>query len=151
MSDSKADEYIDFYLRHAWHKISRMYNQKAKAHGLTMSIGFILLIVDVEGTPSTQLGPRMGMEPTSLSRTIKTMETRGYIYREVDKNDKRKVLIYLTKEGIELRKQVKQVVVDFNEKLLRAIPKDKLKAFFDVMNLVDEHVEDELKTINFFN
>lgn len=151
MNDSKADEYIDFNLRHAWHKISRMYNQKAKAHGLTMSIGFILLIVDKEGTPSTQLGPRMGMEPTSLSRTLKTMETRGYIYREVDKSDKRKVLIYLTEEGIKLRKQVKQVVVEFNEKLLNAIPKEKRSAFFEVMNLVDEHVEDELKTINFFN
>lgn len=151
MTNSKGDEYIDFNLRHAWHKISRMYNQKAKSHGLTMSIGFILLIVDKEGTPSTQLGPRMGMEPTSLSRTLKTMETRGYIYREVDKDDKRKVLIFLTEEGIKLRKQVKQVVVEFNEKLLKAVPKEKLEVFFEVMNLVDEHVEDELKTINFFN
>src|SRR5690554_452267 len=84
MDHSQKDNYVDFYLRHAWHKISRMYNQKAKAHGLTMSIGFILLIVDKEGTPSTQLGPRMGMEPTSLSRTLKTMEKKGYIYRKTD-------------------------------------------------------------------
>jgi DNA-binding MarR family transcriptional regulator len=148
MNQNKAEEYIDFNLRHAWHKISRMYNQKAKEHGLTMSIGFILLIVDKEGTPSTQLGPRMGMEPTSLSRTLKTMETRGYIYREIDKADKRKVLIYLTEEGVKLRREVKSVVTTFNEKLLEALPQDKLKTFIEVMNLVDEHVEDELKMIN---
>jgi len=128
-----------------------MYNQKAKAHGLTMSIGFILLIVDKDGTASTQLGPRMGMEPTSLSRTLKTMEKKGYIYREVDKSDKRKVLIFLTPEGIELRKRVKEVVVGFNEKLLKTIPEHKLAVFFEIMNLIDEHVEDELKAINFFN
>ncbi len=151
MNHSRAEEYIDFNLRHAWHKISRMYNQKAKAHGLTMSIGFILLIVDKDGTASTQLGPRMGMEPTSLSRTLKTMEKKGYIYREVDKSDKRKVLIFLTPEGIELRKRVKEVVVDFNEKLLQTIPEHKLAVFFEIMNLIDEHVEDELKAINFFN
>lgn len=151
MNHSRAEEYIDFNLRHAWHKISRMYNQKAKAHGLTMSIGFILLIVDKDGTASTQLGPRMGMEPTSLSRTLKTMERKGYIYREVDKGDKRKVLIFLTPEGIELRKRVKEVVVDFNEKLLQTIPEHKLTVFFEIMNLIDEHVEDELKAINFFN
>jgi len=124
-----------------------MYNQKAKAHGLTMSIGFILLIVDKDGTPSTQLGPRMGMEPTSLSRTLKTMETRGYIYREIDQEDKRKVLIFLTQQGVELRKEVKKKVVDFNEKLSKSIPHKKLQAFFDVMEILDEHAEDELKSI----
>lgn len=147
MKYTKAEDYVDFHLRHAWHKVSRMYNQKAKAHGLTMSIGFILLIVDKEGTPSTQLGPRMGMEPTSLSRTLKTMETKGYIYREIDKEDKRKVLIFLTPKGVELRKEVRTKVVSFNEKLLKSIPDKKLQAFFDVMEILDEHVEDELKSL----
>jgi DNA-binding MarR family transcriptional regulator len=150
MTSSKAEEYIDFNLRHAWHKISRMYNQKAKTHGLTMSIGFILLIVDKEGTPSTQLGPRMGMEPTSLSRTLKTMESKGLIYRKIDKNDKRKVLIHLTEEGVQLRKQVKEVVVSFNEKLIKEIPENKLDIFFEVMESIDESIEDELKAINRF-
>jgi DNA-binding MarR family transcriptional regulator len=150
MTNSKAEEYIDFNLRHAWHKISRMYNQKAKIHGLTMSIGFILLIVDKEGTPSTQLGPRMGMEPTSLSRTLKTMESKGLIFRKVDKEDKRKVLIHLSEEGVELRKQVKEVVVSFNEKLVEDIPANKLNTFFEVMEIIDENIEDELKAINRF-
>lgn len=147
MKEIGKENYIDFYLRHAWHRISRMYNQKAKEYGSTMSVGFILLIVDKEGTPSTQLGPRMGMEPTSLSRTLKSMETKGYIYREIDPKDKRRVLIYLTEEGLRLRKEAKKVVVGFNEKLLTAIPVAKLTAFFDVMHMVDEHVENELKAI----
>lgn len=143
----KKDEYIDFYVRHSWHKISRMYNQKAKEHGLTMSIGFILLIVDKEGTPSTQLGPRMGMEPTSLSRTLKTMESKGYIYRQVDKDDKRKVLIYLTSAGLDLRREVRKVVKEFNENLIKKIPRKKLEIFFEVMNSVDDYVEGELNNI----
>lgn len=143
----KKDEYIDFYVRHSWHKISRMYNQKAKEHGLTMSIGFILLIVDKEGTPSTQLGPRMGMEPTSLSRTLKTMESKGYIYRQVDKDDKRKVLIYLTSAGLDLRREVRKVVKEFNENLIKKIPRKKLEIFFEVMKSVDDYVEGELNDI----
>lgn len=139
---------VDFNLRHAWHKVSRMYNQKAKVHGLTMSIGFILLVVDKEGTPSTQLGPRMGMEPTSLSRTLKTMEKKGYIYREIDGEDRRKVLVFLTPEGLELRKEVRKVVLSFNQKVLNNIPEEKLAVFFEVMGVVDDYVEDELKNIN---
>lgn len=147
MSNNKTEENIDFSIRHTWHKISRMYNQKAAEHDMTISIGFILLIVDKEGTPSTQLGPRMGMEPTSLSRTLKTMEDRGLIRRETDTLDKRKVLIFLTDEGVEYRRRSKSVVVDFNEKLLERIPKGKLKTFFEVMEKIDVTVDEELRNL----
>lgn len=141
----KQDILYDFLIRHAWHRISRMYNQKASEHQMTMSIGFILMIVDKEGTPSTQLGPRMGMEPTSLSRTLKTMEDRGLIRREEDKVDKRKVLIFLTDDGVGFRRLVKETILEFNEKILSTIPKEKLDVFQEVIHQMDQLVEEELK------
>jgi MarR family transcriptional regulator, organic hydroperoxide resistance regulator len=142
--DRTSPPTIDFLIRHSWHRISRMYNHKAGEYDVTMSIAFILLIVDKEGTPSTQLGPRMGMEPTSLSRTLKTMEDKGFLYRKTDDVDKRKVLIYLTEYGLEQRKIAKKVVLDFNEKLLAKIPKGKLEVFFDVMARIDQVIQEEL-------
>jgi DNA-binding MarR family transcriptional regulator len=139
----KPDLLYDFVVRHSWHRISRMYNQRAAEHDLTMSSGFILMSVDKEGIPSTQLGPRMGMEPTSLSRTIKTMEERGLIRREEDLVDKRKVLIFLTPEGVEMRRMVRNFVVGFNERIYANIPKSKLQAFFEVAAHVDELIEEE--------
>ena len=144
MSD-KPEFLYDFVVRHSWHRLSRMYNQKAAEHDITVSIGFILMNVDKEGTPSTQLGPRMGMEPTSLSRTLKTMEERGLIYRQEAADDKRKVLIFLTEEGVENRRMVKNFILGFNEKIFNKIPKNKLKIFFEVAEKVDQLIEDELK------
>lgn len=135
---------VDFVLRHLWHKTSRLYNQKASEYGVTISVGFILLNIDKEGTPSTQLGPKMGMEPTSLSRTLKTMEEKGLIYRKTDAIDKRKVLIYLTPEGIEKRKIAKQVVLEFNEHVMSKIPKGKLQVFFEVAVRLDNAIDNEL-------
>lgn len=138
---------IDFVLRHLWHKISRLYNQKAQEYGLTISIGFILLNIDKEGTPSTQLGPKMGMEPTSLSRTLKTMEDSGLIRRVPDKNDKRRVLIFLTQEGIDKRRIAKHVILDFNERVMSSIPKGKLKAFFEVAERLDTAIDIEFNNL----
>ena len=135
----------DFLIRHAWHRISRMYNQKASEHNMTMSIGFILMIVDKDGTPSTQLGPRMGMEPTSLSRTLKTMEDRKLIRRQEDKIDKRKVFIFLTAEGLDYRRLVRQTILEFNEKIHNKVSQDKLDVFYEVLNHMDQLVEEELK------
>lgn len=148
MAKKQDREYmVDFVLRHLWHKTSRMYNQKANEHGVSISVGFIMLNIDKEGTPSTQLGPKMGMEPTSLSRTLKTMEEKGWIRREVDKNDKRKVLIFLTKEGVEKRKIAKEVVLGFHECIVQTIPKGKLNTFFEVAERIDTALDHEMTNI----
>ena len=150
MTEMKSQNYIlyDFLIRQTWHKLSRMYNQKASEHGITMSIGFILMMVDREGTPSTKLGPRMGMEPTSLSRTIKTMEDQGLIIRDFDDIDKRKVLIFLTEKGITYRRIVRQTILDFNEKIKKRIPDKKLKIYHEVLNDLDKLADEELKILS---
>jgi MarR family transcriptional regulator, organic hydroperoxide resistance regulator len=146
MFKTNTEDYLmDATIRHLWHKISRMYNQKANEYGITISIGFILLNIDKEGTPSTQLGPKMGMEPTSLSRTLKTMEEKGFIERKSDIQDKRKVLIFLTKEGVDKRNITKNVVLDFNQRLMANIPKGKLKIFFEVAEKLDTTIDNEFK------
>ncbi len=138
---------VDFVLRHLWHKVSRLYNQKANDYGVTISVGFILLNVEKSGTPSTQLGPKMGMEPTSLSRTLKSMEKDGLIYRKTDEKDKRKVLIYLTDDGVKKRRVAKQVVLDFNDHIISKIPKGKLKTFFEVAERLDEAIDIEFTNL----
>lgn len=91
---------IDYVLRATWQAISRMYNEEAVKYGATMATGFALLSIDKEkGTPSTALGPKMGMEPTSLTRTLKSMEEKGLIIKKKNPNDGRGVLIYLTDYG----------------------------------------------------
>lgn len=139
------EQLVDFVVRHAWHRLSRMYNQKAAEHDITMSIGFILMSIDKEGTPSTALGPRMGMEPTSLSRTLKTMEERGFIVRQESEEDKRKVLIFLTHEGVEKRREIRNFVLGFNQELTHRVSEKKLAVFFEVFSAIDEVIEQELK------
>ena len=138
----------DFAVRHSWHRLSRMYNQRALEHDITIPIGFILMIVEKEGTPSTQLGPKMGMEPTSLSRTLKTMEDKGYIIRTEDKKDKRKVLISLTEAGVSMRKIVKDFIIGFNDKIATSVTPKKMAVFLEVINQVDELIDEEYKTLN---
>ena len=61
-------ETFDSVLRSTWQVVSKMYNKEAGKFDSTMAMGFALLSIDADGTPSTTLGPKMGMEPTSLSR-----------------------------------------------------------------------------------
>ena len=79
---------------------------------------FVLLNIDPEGgTPSTSLGPKMGIEATSLSRILKSMEEKDLIVRKPNPEDGRSVLICLTDFGIEMREYSKSVVLGFDEKV----------------------------------
>ena len=73
----KKQKSIDHELRATWQAVAKMYNEQAAKHESTMATAFVLLNIDAEkGTPSTALGPLMGMEPTSLSRILKTWKTK---------------------------------------------------------------------------
>jgi MarR family transcriptional regulator, organic hydroperoxide resistance regulator len=139
----KPEETIDFNIRSTWHKISRMYNLQAAKHGVSMATGMVLLNIDIkEGTPSTSLGPKMGMESRSLTRTLKNLEEENVIYREVDKQDKRKVRIFLTDLGIEKREISKNKVIQFNEHLRKNLKKKELETFFTVMKEINELIDE---------
>ena len=115
-----------------------MYNKEANKFDSTMATGFALLSIDADGTPSTTLGPKMGMEPTSLSRLLIAMEERKMIYRSQNPNDGRSVLIHLTPFGKEKRDDSKAVVLHFNKKIEESLTTEKINAFFEVMNCIKE-------------
>lgn len=138
----KREDTIDYNIKAAWHAIARMYNQQAMKYGGTMSIGFALLNIHTdEGTPATKIAPMMGLEARSLTRLLKSMEEKGLIYRETDKNDKRSVRIRLTKEGRKNKEKAKNTVLRFNEVVREKIDDEKLNAFFDVLRKINEIVE----------
>lgn len=145
---------IDYVLRATWQAVARMYNEEAKKFGSTMAVGFTLLSIDPKtGTPSTALGPKMGMEATSLSRILKRMEEQGLIERRPNPNDGRGVLIHLTDFGLEKRKDSKDAVLRFNDTIKENVSQEKLNGFFEVMETINELISEKSiytndKTIN---
>jgi DNA-binding MarR family transcriptional regulator len=138
------DKTIDYILRATWQAVARMYNEEASNYGATMATGFALLSIDKEnGTPSTTLGPKMGMEATSLTRTLKSMEDKGLIIRKKNPIDGRGVLIYLTEFGKEKRELSKNTVLKFNETIRKNITDEQLQHFIEVSEIINELINEK--------
>ena len=135
---------IDYALRATWQAVARMYNEEVKHFGATMAVGFTLLSIDPKtGTPSTSLGPKMGMEATSLSRILKSMEEKGLIERKPNPEDGRSVLIHLTDFGLEKRNDSKDVVLRFNEVVRSNVTKEDLNGFFSVAETINKLISEK--------
>lgn len=128
---------VDHHIKSTWHNMFKMYNQVASKHGTTQATGLVLLSIDREGTPSTSIAPSLGMEATSMSRIMKTLEENELIYRKKDRKDKRMVRIFLTEKGVEKRRIAKKVVSGFQELVYEEIPQSKLSMFFEVMDSIN--------------
>ncbi|MCK0109297.1 MarR family transcriptional regulator [Flavobacteriaceae bacterium S0825] len=135
---------IDYVLRTTWLAVQKMYNEEAAKFDATMAIALTLLSIDpVDGTPSTALGPKMGMEATSLSRILKTMEERGVIERRPNPQDGRGVLIHLTEFGREKREYSRERVLTFNDTIRKQVSEEKMNHFYEVAEVINEMISNK--------
>src|SRR5690606_28453645 len=129
---------IDPIIQNTWQAIARTYNEEASQYAASMAEGFALLNIDKEGTPSTALAPRLGTEPTSLTRTLKTMQDKGLIYKKKNPKAGRGVDIFLTELGLEKRTLSKQTVLKFNDKLMETFTQQEIGKFIEMSETIQE-------------
>ena len=133
---------VDFVMRQGWKNIEKMYNNEASKYDVTFWIGFTLISIDPEnGSPSTSIGPIMGLESNSISRILNSMENKNLIIRRPNPDDGRGILIFLTKLGLRKREIVIQKIRQFKNLLRTRIDQSDLEAFHRVSLQVNEIIE----------
>lgn len=142
----KHTETVDSKLKNSWQIISRMYNAEAMTYGSSISIGYFLLNIDSkEGSFASDIAPKLGMETTSLSRIIKTLENEKLITKKVDKLDKRKVKLLLTPKGKEAKELSKNSVRKFNSLVHNKISKDRMDVFTKTIDEISQIAEEQYR------
>ncbi|MBI2721276.1 MAG: winged helix-turn-helix transcriptional regulator [Bacteroidetes bacterium] len=131
----KHTETIDSKLKSAWQQVSRMYNAEAFLLGGNISMAHFLLNVDSkEGSYASDIAPHLGMESTSLSRIILSLEEKKLIQRLPDKKDKRRIKILLTAKGKTHKERAKNIVRNFNQLVEFHLGKHKISAFYKTID-----------------
>lgn len=129
-----ADQMVIYHVRKSWLMISKLYNEMASQHDSTLAMAFVLIAInEQDGTPVTKIAPRIGMEPNSLSRILKSMEEKGFVLRTKDQVDKRQVFVSLTDAGLEKRKVALRAVFRLEKVITGKLEEQKLDHFFEVI------------------
>ena len=141
----KHTETIDSKLKTAWQVVSRMYNAEAVLYDGTIAMAHFLLNIDSnEGSFASDIAPRLGMESTSLSRIIQSLEEKKLIQRIPDKTDKRKIKIVLTAKGKGQKELAKDIVRNFNQMVQVKLGKKRVAEFFKTIDKITELAEERL-------
>jgi len=132
----KAQDTIGYQVKSSWQSIVKMYNKLTADNDFSQAEGYVLISIKKDGIPVTKIAPSMGIEPTSLSRLLKTMEERGLIYRQKDLKDRRVVMLFLTEKGLELKKMSRHMVLNYNKTVYDEIGHEEMDNFLKTMTKI---------------
>ena len=124
-------------IRSSWIEIFKFYNEQNSKEIGTLSTAFVLMTINEKfGTQVTKIAPRMGMEPNSLSRLLKSLEEKEFVFKRKDTKDKRKVYICLTENGLKLRNIAAERLFSLEKSIKDKISTTDLSAFYKVTDAI---------------
>lgn len=99
-----------FPLYAAARKVTGAYTPFLKPFGITYTQYITFLVLwEKDGITVGEIGTRLHLDNGTLTPLLKKMEAQGFITRRRNAEDERKVTVYLTPEGLDMKEQLKDV------------------------------------------
>lgn len=117
-----------------------------KLEGMTMAaIKHCSVKKGKEGLTVSELTAKMKAKGPAVSRTLKTLEDKGYIERNVNKADRRNTYVKLTVSGEQKQEECEQVMNSFAHAVISKIDRDDMEQLIDCLNELYEASREEIE------
>jgi DNA-binding MarR family transcriptional regulator len=94
----------------------------AKQHGLFHAeFKCLRLFGTDESLNNTQISKRMNLSPSRLTRIIDGLVQKGYMLREIDQDDRRNMIVTLSRRGKILTNKLNRAFIDVHNEILQDI------------------------------
>ncbi len=149
--DSGEDEHVPFevslgyHLRQTHRLTQRLLQDRIQPYGLTLGIWYFLRALwQQDGLTQRELSASVGtMEPTTLA-AIGAMERKGLVTRSRNSDDRRRINIYLTQRGRELKSQVMPAANEAMTTATADFSARELELLFGMLRAIQRNVQSRI-------
>ena len=134
------DDYFDpedtvgFLLWDANRAMSREFSDRIALHGVTLGLWpFLRALWDGDGLTQRELSEKVRMKGPTTVAALNKLEDKGLVRREGNKNDARKINVFLTPEGRKIYRAVIPEVETVNRQVLSGLSDREQAAFKDMI------------------
>jgi DNA-binding MarR family transcriptional regulator len=140
------DRSVGYQIRTTHRLLQRYLQQKIEPHGMTPGMWYFLRALwHEDGLTQRELSEIVGtMEPTTLT-AIRSMERSGLVHRVRNRDDRRKINVYLTPRGKDLRLKLLPLAREVVEDALAGFSDDEKGALFRYLNAVQRNVQKRIE------
>lgn len=93
----------------------------------------------------SELARKLRVSSPAVSRMIGALEGRGYIGRDVDKEDRRNTFVYLTDKGIRAKEENEERMHSLMQRVMARMGEEDMKEFIKLFNRFADIMEEELE------
>lgn len=124
-------------------KFSDMFPNISRAEFFTMS-----MIMDKGENGKitiSELATKAHVLPPAMSRTLRGLENKGYVERNVNKQDRRNTYVELTEQGKKITLQTRTSMCEFGRAVMEQVDEDEIRRLVTYLNHIYEIADLELK------
>jgi MarR family transcriptional regulator, organic hydroperoxide resistance regulator len=135
-----TDDYFDpedtvgFLLWDANRAMNREFSDRIARHGVTLGLWpFLRALWEADGLTQRELSEKVRMKGPTTVAALNKLEDKGLVRRESNKNDARKINVFLTPEGRKVYRKVIPEVEAVNQQVLSELTEKEQASFKDMI------------------
>ena len=135
-----TDDYFDpedtvgFLLWDANRAMNREFSDRIARHGVTLGLWpFLRALWESDGLTQRELSEKVRMKGPTTVAALNKLEDKGLVRRQSNKNDARKINVFLTPEGRKTYRKVIPEVETVNRQVLSELTDKEQAAFKDMI------------------
>jgi len=98
---------VGFVVREVWRSFARCLQARIAREGVTIGMWFVLrMLWDEDGMTQRELGERVGINGPTMVMALNSMERAGLVKRIQNQTDRRKINVFLTARGRNLKRKL---------------------------------------------
>jgi DNA-binding MarR family transcriptional regulator len=127
---------------------TRMIYINERASNLDITAGqfpFIMVLSKEEGITQEEMAAHFHIDKGTVARALKKLEDNKYLFRKVDKENRRRYLIYLTDKGRKSIPKIVDIEKEWEDKLCSEFSEVDYNNLFDILKILAVNSLDNVK------
>ncbi len=97
----------------------------------------------------SEISKKLNVSTPSVTKVLNSLEKKGFVIREIDKENRRNTFVYLTEKGVEIKEQNDKILAKFIENVYERVGRENIVQFLELSRIIldafDEEVSDTLR------
>lgn len=131
-------------LRSTLKKMHQILEKELMPHGISHAEARLLIMIDETGGSSQEeLISKVEVDRSNVGRALKKLENLRYLKRSKIAIDKRAYEVYLTPQGIEVKKLIIEIKRNFEETFTKGASEDEILTLIDLLKKTENRINEK--------
>ena len=100
---------------------------------------YFMALMHEDGLTQEELTSRVNVDKSATARAVKSLESKGYLKREVDDGDRRNKKLYLTKRAREIYEPLVAALKNYNQMLTNGWSEEEYQTVYHCLKILESN------------